>query len=181
MATEPKIHESIKDDERDVSDLWHDALKKYQGIVGFSLERKFDSADAMVKFGASEMNKFHKFRHDEKKVDKLRSLLAANMDYIEAGTQQLVGAATPAFPPAAAIGTAVTYMLSACRQVSADYDIVVVFFEDMNSFLQRIVILESRMPKYKAYQNCLMDVFTAFLTMCGFAHKFIELGRFSTC
>lgn len=54
-----------------------------------------------------------------------------------------------------------------------------VFFEDMNSFLQRITILETRLPKHKGYQNCLMDVFTSFLVMCGFAHKFIELGRFS--
>ena len=63
--------------------------------------------------------------------------------------------------------------------MSSDYDIVMVFFEDMNSFLQRIVILETRLPKYDAYQNCLMDVFSAFLNMCAFAHKFIELGRFS--
>jgi hypothetical protein len=69
--------------------------------------------------------------------------------------------------------------IQACRQVSADYDVVVVFFEDMNSFLQRIVILETRLPQYKAYQNCLMDVFTSFLQMCGYAHKYIELGRFS--
>ncbi|KAF4890773.1 hypothetical protein CGCVW01_v014359 [Colletotrichum viniferum] len=54
-----------------------------------------------------------------------------------------------------------------------------VFFEDMNSFLQRIVILETKLPKYNAYQNCLMDVLTSFLAMCGFAHRYIELGRFS--
>lgn len=182
VAVEPKqaqLQESLKNDSRDVSDLWRDALKKYKGIVGFDLERKFDNVDAMVKFGTNEMNNFHKYRHNEKKVDKLRSLFAANIDYLEQGAQQLVSAATPAFPPAAAIGTAVTYMLTACRQVSADYDIVVVFFEDMNAFLQRIVILETRMPKYKGFQNCLMDVFTSFLTMCGFAHKYIELGRFS--
>jgi hypothetical protein len=178
---QPPLPDSIKDDHRDVSDLWHDALKKYQGIVGFSLEPKFENVDAMISFGVKEMNNFHKFRHNEKKVDKLRTLFAANMDFIESGTQQLLSAATPAFPPAAAIGTAVTFMLSACRQVSADYDVVVVFFEDMNAFLQRIVILETRMPKYKAYQNCLMDVFTSFLAMCGFAHKYIELGRFSRC
>jgi flagellar motility protein MotE (MotC chaperone) len=90
-----------------------------------------------------------------------------------------VAAATPAFPPAAAIGTAVTYMLKACRSVSADYDVVMVFFEDMNSFLERITILESRLPKFPAYRNCLMDVFTAFLVMTGIATKYIELGRFS--
>ncbi|CAM1507730.1 Fc.00g045780.m01.CDS01 [Cosmosporella sp. VM-42] len=194
-----KLPEDLKNDNRDVADLWKDALKSYKGIVGFDLERKFDNVDSMIAQGTKEMNNFHKFRHNEKKVDKLRSLFAANLDYLEKGAQQLIAAAVPAFPPAAAIGTALTYMLSvrhktlipsnlvvleliarvqACRQVSADYDIVVVFFEDMNSFLQRIVILETRLPKYKAYQNCLMDVFTSFLTMCGFAHKYIELGRF---
>lgn len=176
--TKLQIHESIKDDSRDVADIWRDALKSYKGIVGFDLERKFDKVEDMVAFGVKEMNGFHKYRHNEKKVDKLRTLFSANIGYIESGSQQLLSAATPAFPPAAAIGTAVTYMLTACRQVSADYDIVIVFFEDMNAFLQRIVILEGRMPQHKAYQNCLMDVFVSFLTMCGFAHKYIELGRF---
>lgn len=183
-------------DKRDVSDLWKDALKQYKGIVGFELERKFDNVQGMIDFGGDQMMNFHKFRHDKGKVDKLRSLFAANLDLIEQGSQQLVSAAAPAFPPAAAIGTALTYVLKvghlnelfrcvvadflqACRQVSADYDVVVVFFDDMNSFLKRITILETRLPRYKAYQNCLMEVFSSFLSMCGFAQKYIELGRFS--
>ncbi|KAF5003633.1 hypothetical protein FDECE_9839 [Fusarium decemcellulare] len=177
-ADQPKLPNDLKDDNRDVSDLWKDALKAYKGIVGFDLEKKFDNVQSMIDQGTKEMNNFHKFRHNEKKVDKLRTLFATNIDYIEKGAEQLIAAAVPAFPPAAAIGTAITFMLGACRQVSADYDVVVVFFEDMNSFLARIVILETRMPKYKAYQNCLMDVFASFLTMCGYAHKYIELGRF---
>lgn len=67
----------------------------------------------------------------------------------------------------------------ACKQVSADYDVVTAFFEDMNAFLQRITILESRLPNYPAYRNCLMDVFTSVLEMCGFATKYIQLRRFS--
>lgn len=47
----------------------------------------------------------------------------------------------------------------------------------MNSFLQRVSILETRLPGYRAYQACLMDVFTSLLTMCAFARKFIKLGR----
>jgi hypothetical protein len=66
----------------------------------------------------------------------------------------------------------------ACKQVSADYDVVTAFFEDMNAFLQRITILESRLPDYPAYRNCLMDVFTSVLEMCGFATKYIQLKRF---
>ncbi|KAK7424652.1 hypothetical protein QQZ08_008535 [Neonectria magnoliae] len=169
MATSVPLDlaKELESDNRDVADLWKDALKQYKGIVGFDLEQKFGNVEAMIAKGTDEMNNFHKFRHNDKKVDKLRTLFATNLDYLEKGAQQLISAAVPAFPPAAAIGTAITYMLSA-----------IVFFEDMNSFLQRIVILETRLPKYKAYENCLMDVFTSFLTMCGFAHKYIELGRF---
>lgn len=45
----------------------------------------------------------------------------------------------------------------------------------MNAFLQRITILESRLPAYPAYRNCLMDVFTSILKMCGFATKYFHL------
>lgn len=108
---------------RDVANLWSDALRAYKGIVGTDLQPKFANVNEIIAFGTKEMNSFHKFRHNQKKVDKLRSLFMANIGYIETGAQQLVAAATPAFPPAAAIGTALTYMLSACKQVSADYDV----------------------------------------------------------
>ncbi|KAI6764010.1 hypothetical protein HG530_007799 [Fusarium avenaceum] len=173
-----QLETQLESDDRDVADLWKEALKSYQSIVGFDLDRKFDNAQSMLDFGTDQMNNFHKFRHDKGKVDRLRTLFSANMDLIEKGSNQIIAAAAPAFPPAAAIGTALTYMLQACRSVSADYDIIIVFFEDMNSFLTRITILETRLPQHKAYQNCLMEVFTSFLTLCGFAHKYIELGRF---
>jgi hypothetical protein len=108
------IKKELADDNRDVADLWNDALRKYKGIVGEDLQSKFTSVDAMVQFGTHEMENFHQFRHNQKKVDKLRSLFMANLDYIQKGAQQLIAAATPAFPPAAAIGTALTYMLSVC-------------------------------------------------------------------
>ncbi|KAJ0132542.1 Uncharacterized protein HZ326_24373, partial [Fusarium oxysporum f. sp. albedinis] len=173
-----ELEKQLKNDNRDVADLWKEALKSYKSIVGFDLQRKFDNVQGMLDFGTDQMNNFHKFRHDKGKVDRLRTLFASNLDLVEQSANQIIAAAAPAFPPAAAIGTAMTFMLQACRAVSADYDMVIVFFDDMNSFLTRITILETRLPKYKAYQNCLMDVFTSFLTMCGIAHKYIELGRF---
>jgi hypothetical protein len=106
------IKKELASDSRDVADLWTDALRKYKGIVGEDLQLRFTSVDAMISFGTQEMNNFHQFRHNQKKVDKLRSLFTANLDYIQKGAQQLIAAATPAFPPAAAIGTALTYMLS---------------------------------------------------------------------
>ncbi len=111
-----KMKQELDRDSRDVSDLWNDALKRYKGIVGVDLQVKFTSVDAMIAYGAEQMQGFHKFRHDQKKVDKLRSLFAANMSLIQTGAQQLVAAATPAFPPAAALGTAFTYMLNVGSQ-----------------------------------------------------------------
>ena len=108
-----KIKKELADDTRDVADLWNEALRRYQGIVGVGLKPQPESSSvtAMVEYGTVQMNNFHRFRHDQKKVDKLRSLLKQNLGYIEAGAKQLVTAATPAFPPAAAIGTAFNYLL----------------------------------------------------------------------
>jgi hypothetical protein len=108
----PGLREELEGDTRDIAELWKDALKSYKGVVGFDLEKKFDNVQGMIDQGTKEMNNFHKFRHNEQKVDKLRSLFAANLDYLDKGAQQLLAAATPSFPPAAAIGTAVTYLLS---------------------------------------------------------------------
>ncbi|KAK3372728.1 hypothetical protein B0H63DRAFT_401878 [Podospora didyma] len=181
MAAAPpilKLPKQIKDDNRDIADIWAEALKNYKGIVGFDLKPRTPNVQGLIELGSEEVHNFHKFRHNESKTDRLRSHLSKSMSLLEKGSEQLIEAATPAFPPAAAIGTAITWMLTACRQVSADYDVVDVFFEDLNSFLQRIVILETRMPRHKAYQNCLMDVFSSFLSMCGFATQYIKAGRF---
>lgn len=102
----------LEHDRRDVKDLWNDALRAYKGIIGEDLKPTFSSVDGMIKTGVDQMNNFHKWRHDDSKVDKLRSLFMANISYVETGTQKLIAAAEPAFPPAAAIGTAITFILS---------------------------------------------------------------------
>ncbi|KAF5686654.1 hypothetical protein FCIRC_2797 [Fusarium circinatum] len=167
-----------EDDGHAIARLWQKALNEYKGVGGRDLTKGSANTQAMIDQATNDMKKFHKFRHDEKKVDKLRTILIENLEYIEAGTQQITAAVSSSFPPAAATGVALTYFMTACRQVSADYDTVTVFFEDMKSFLQRITILEARLPKSKYYRVCLLDVFASFLVMCGFAQKFVELGRF---
>ena len=114
-VVKPPLPEDLQGDERDVADLWKEALRNYKGVVGYDLQPKFNNVKEMVDYGTDQMNNFHKFRHNDKKVDHLRSLFAANLDYIEKGAQQLIAAAVPAFPPAAAIGTALTYLLGVRR------------------------------------------------------------------
>lgn len=122
MADKPeakRIKEELEKDTRDVADLWNDALRNYKGIVGESLVPRYTSVEEMIQVGTEQMNAFHKYRHNGKKVDKLRSLFTSNLEYIELGAKQIIAAATPAFPPAAAIGTAFTYMLSVSVQLTA--------------------------------------------------------------
>ncbi|RSL71944.1 hypothetical protein CEP54_001048 [Fusarium duplospermum] len=171
------LQEELEGDGRDLVDLWNEALLDYQRSVGINLQAKYGNVKGIADFASKEMEKFKKFRHSKSKVDKLRSLLRDNLECIKRGTQQLATAATTAFPPAAAIGAALTCMITACHDVSSDFDVVVDFFEDMNSFLGRIVIIEKRVPNSKPYHICLMDVFTAFLSMSGIATKYIVLGR----
>lgn len=169
-------------DNRNVSDLWNKAVQGYNITTGIPLATPhFKNTQDMINFGNEGAEQFQSWRHGDKRVDKLRSLFMQDIDFIEVGAKQLIVAATPAFPPAAAIGTAMTLVLSGCRGQTADDDAVVNFFEDMNNFLQRVTIIEKRVPRKKAYQNALMDVFSSLLHMCAVAHKFIALGRFSKC
>jgi hypothetical protein len=49
----------------------------------------------------------------------------------------------------------------------------------MNAFLRRISILEQKLPSYTEYRNCIGDVFSAMLFLCGHVTKKIDRGRFS--
>lgn len=111
--TATRLREELEKDRRNVSDLWVAAVNKYQGIMGFQLERKpeYNSIQSIVAAGASEMNKFHKWRHNRGKVDRLRTLFSENLEFIQQGSQQILCAASASFPPAIAIGTALTYLL----------------------------------------------------------------------
>lgn len=100
-----------EEDDQAIVRLWQDALKGYKGVVGRDLVQGFTNSKAMIEQATNDMENFHKFRHNEKKVDRLRTILIENFGYIEAGTQQLANAASSAFPPAAAIGAALTYFM----------------------------------------------------------------------
>lgn len=113
VTVEQRITKSeLDNDRRDVKDLWAEALRAYKGVLGRDLRRAYRNIDDMVANGVEQMNNFHKWRHNEKKVDKLRTLFTQNIDLIGTGAQKLADAASSSFPPAAAIGTAMTFILA---------------------------------------------------------------------
>ncbi|WXC48153.1 hypothetical protein SNK03_010675 [Fusarium graminearum] len=106
-----KADHAEEEDGQAIAQLWQEALQGYKGVGGKDLRKGFTSTRAMIEQATKDMENFHKFRHNEKKVDRLRTILIENFGYIEAGTQQLATAASSAFPPAAAIGAALTYFM----------------------------------------------------------------------
>ena len=102
-----------------------------------------------------------------------------NIEFIDSGSQKLLSAASASFPPAVVISTAMTFVLTGCKSLSADYDAIANFFEDMNNFFERVSIIGTRVPEKTAYQNALIDVFISMLRLCAVARKFVMKGRFS--
>ncbi|KAJ0382516.1 hypothetical protein COL922a_012395 [Colletotrichum nupharicola] len=68
-VTAQRVPGDMAGDNRDVADLWKDSLKAYKSIVGFDLEHKFESVEAMITQGTKEMQNFHKFRQDDTAFD----------------------------------------------------------------------------------------------------------------
>ncbi|GME44923.1 glyoxalase bleomycin resistance protein dioxygenase protein [Neofusicoccum parvum] len=66
----------------------------------------------------------------------------------------------------------------ASKDVSADYDVIMTFFDIQHSFLERISIIESKIPTVKAYQTILMRVFSSILALSSIATKYAKEGRF---
>lgn len=123
---------------------------------------------------------FNKYRHNKGLTDKLRSVISRNSKVIQAVASNVANAASSvisptytftvclanlmkAFPPSAAILTAFTYVMKASKNVSDDYDQVAAFFEIMGSLMERLSLLESKLPSAKNYKIILMRVFTSLI------------------
>ena len=173
-------HNMVDEEATDIAQLWQEALKQYYINTKQDLTTlpRFTSVKAVMDDGQLKNDAFNEYRHPKTQVNKLRSAVSRNIDLIQTGAQYLAQAATPAFPPSAAILTAFTYMLKAAKDVSADYDRIIGFYDEMNSFLERVSIIEHRLPSVPAYRTILMRVFSALMNICGIATHYIAKGRF---
>ncbi|KAF4304116.1 glyoxalase bleomycin resistance protein dioxygenase protein [Botryosphaeria dothidea] len=164
----------------DVSDLWAKAIEDYVKNTGRDIKqvRNLNNTAAILKEQEQELDKFKKFRHNGQTTDKLRHLVSKNSELILSAAKQISAAASASFPPAGTILTAFTWVMKASKDVSADYDVILTFFDIQHSFLERISLLESRLPAIETYQNILMRVFTSILNLCSIATKYEQEGRF---
>ncbi|KAI0129137.1 hypothetical protein BJ170DRAFT_682921 [Xylariales sp. AK1849] len=172
----------IDDGSSDLGALWQQALEDYAKESGADLraatQMRWDTT-TILKDQEQAVMSFTSWRHNQGKVDKIRKTFARNAEIIQGIAVHIATAASAAFPPASAILTAFTYVMNAAKGVSDDYDIIESFFDIMNGFLERLSLLESKLPPEKVYQGLLMRVFTAILNLLGIARGYRKSGRFS--
>lgn len=169
-------------EETDLGTLWQEALIKYYEESGTDLRNLPASRLNITHIKAEQeqqLRLFSDYRHDKGKVDKLRSLVAQNSDIIISVATHIATAASTAFPPSVVILTAFNYVMNASRAVSDDFDLIVSFFDIMNSFLERISMLESRMPGEWQFRRFLVNVFSAMMTLSAIARKCRQKGCLS--
>jgi hypothetical protein len=63
--------------------------------------------------------------------------------------------------------------------VSADLDKIASFFDVMSSVLQRVSIVEKKLPTVDAYKTIMTKVFSDLMVICGVATSYVKHGRFS--
>lgn len=106
-------------------------------------------------------------------------MINRNADIVQGVSNNVACAASLAFPPSSVILTAFTLVLTASKHVSDDYDLIEGFFRMMQSFLQRLSLLENMIPRERNFQICLINVFSSLLKLSAIAQTYRKSNRFS--
>lgn len=172
---------AFAESETDIAVLWGQALDDYTKVSKVDIRKivsRQGSIEAIVTEQRQQLESFKGFRHDKSDFDKLRHTIATNSAHIQQVAGLVANAAASAFPPSAVILTAFNCVLNASTNVSADYDMIQSFFDLMQSFLQRLSLLEGRIPEQRAFQQHVVKVFSSLLKLCALAHSYCVQGRF---
>jgi fungal STAND N-terminal Goodbye domain len=168
--------EPMGDEASDLGEMWKQALAEYTAESGGKDLRPTNSSQwnmgRILADQEEQLQLFSVFRHDKGRVDKLRTLVSKNSAIIQSVASNIATAASGAFPPSAAILTAFNCVMNASKAVSDDYDMIVQFFDIVNSFLERVSMLEDRIPDMRPFQLHLMKVFKSLLVLCAIARKY---------
>jgi hypothetical protein len=163
----------------DIGVIWAKAVEDYDQTAEIKLGGREISwtTDEMRKRQEEALDRFKGKRHSGNNLDKARSALARITDFARTVTTSIGSLASTAFPPAPVIAQALVYVLVACDDVSEKYDKVVNFYETISIFFERLSMLESKLPKERAFPVQLTRVFAAALKICAIAQIFYKDGR----
>ncbi|CBX95105.1 hypothetical protein LEMA_P115200.1 [Plenodomus lingam JN3] len=165
----------------DVAVLWEAALDNYRKTTDVDLRahlRTQRSTTSIKLEQQRQLETFKAFRHNKGKLDRFRTMISGNADIIEGVAKHIGDAASFAFPPSSAILTAFTLVMTSSKYVSEDYDMIEGFFSMMQSFLQRLSLLENKIQP-QSFQSFLINVFSSLLQLSAIARAYCAKGRIS--
>lgn len=160
------------DNRIDIARIWEEALVNYNGVAKVDIRALLSnkkSVSSIVMEQQRHPDSFRAYRHDEGKLDKLRSFISSNADIVQDAASMVASAASTAFPPSLAILTAFTGVITTSKLVSEDYDMIESFFDVMHLFILRLSLLENKIPAQEAFQKHLITVFSSLLNLTGLA------------
>lgn len=68
-------------------------------------------------------------------------------------------------------------ILQTANSVSADYDKIAEFFEELDRYLKRLKILETYVPPIPELRHTIAGILTSVLVLCGIFAKYIRKNR----
>ncbi|KAM4067399.1 ankyrin repeats (3 copies) domain-containing protein [Hirsutella rhossiliensis] len=160
--------------------LWQTAIDTYTDITGnrHFLTAKHTASIGQVLAEVEGMERsFKGQRHDGSKLARFRSLVNASLTPIQALGEVVAHASKAVFPPSEAIFAAVRCLIQAAMNVSSDYDRLVDFFQDVESYLKGIEIWETQVPSVPQLSDAIIAVFSSVLVLCGLYTRYISKKR----
>ncbi|KAK2762609.1 hypothetical protein FQN54_000782 [Arachnomyces sp. PD_36] len=183
----------------DIDSLWLRAIEEHEKETGVNLKAKtpiFQRVVAHWKGGATETqpeappgesreqktlpdyliqqcSDFTSARHNKGKMDKARSVLsrlASPLSALLPVAGNIAGAACPAAP---VIMVTFTHLIGACARVAEDLDLIESLFEVIHSFVDRLRLLEGKLPPEELYLKQVTNTYCAILKFCTKTHKYI--------
>ncbi|PYI01169.1 hypothetical protein BO78DRAFT_21564 [Aspergillus sclerotiicarbonarius CBS 121057] len=101
------------DSPTDVGLIWQEAIRRYEQTTDLKIStlEPVNSVDGVLRQTRKTASRFRLHRHDNGKLDKLRTLIGKSLGTVEAVGNIVGSAASLAFAPSTVIFSAVSYLL----------------------------------------------------------------------
>ncbi|KAH7117652.1 hypothetical protein B0J11DRAFT_583050 [Dendryphion nanum] len=146
----------------DIGEIWEAATVRYEQLAGLRIQSlaSATNVNAVLQKITERETKFMLKRHDGSKLDRVRTLVRNILDPLQMWGDIVTNATKTIYPPTEVIFAAFRYLINTAIVVSADYDRIQEFFENLKSYLSRLKIWEIKVPPIPQLKHIIMDVLT---------------------
>ena len=185
------FHMASKQPKPSLVNLWEQAFNNYNQVVekegtkrnlrlrldAFKADSLVQSIDDVKKAVDDSSKAFRKYRNSGSTVEKVRSYIGDSLRFVSVVGDNVVAAASAAFPPAGAIWTVATFAIKACQAQSEDYDQLLALISETGNLLKTIKIIETTLPDCESYTRFITEALTAIIGVFAVQTKMMLMKR----